>query len=65
MSLPSLSLVLSEGLDQLTNAVRGHYHGAMTQWPISRRRRMGVYLLYKAFQSYLINPPPQLFQKDI
>ena len=53
------------GLANLTNAVRGHYHGAMTTWSAAQRRKMGVYLLHKAHQLYTINKPPQLFSKDI
>lgn len=55
----------SQGLENLTNAVKGHFHGVMSSWPVSRQRLFGVSLLHKAFQSFLIDTPQQLFPQDI
>ena len=53
------------GIQNLTNVVKGHYHGVMTRWSPSQRRTFGIYLLQKAFKSFLLDIPQQLFQQDV
>ena len=64
----SLSLSLSflfQGLDLLTNIQRGHVYGDVSGWSLSRRRQLGVHLLHKAYQSYRLHTPQQIYQTDL
>lgn len=53
------------GLNMLTNIQKGHAHGEVAGWPLPRRRHFGVYLLFKAFRAFLLDPPPQIYQGDL
>uniref|UniRef100_A0A336LT07 CSON003899 protein n=1 Tax=Culicoides sonorensis TaxID=179676 RepID=A0A336LT07_CULSO len=53
------------GMNNLTNQVRGHYHGVTESWNFKQRKQLGVGLLYKAFQIHLIEGESQLLPTDI
>ena len=53
------------GLEKLTNIQRGHTHGEMTSWTAGRRRQFGVFLLHKAFLSFLLDPPQPVGPHDL
>ena len=53
------------GIDMLTNVQRGHVYGDVSGWSLSRRRQLGVHLLYKAFLSYKLHPPQQIYHGDL
>lgn len=53
------------GRDNLSNEVRGHYHGQMSTWSSSQQRLFGVYLLHKAYLSYKIDTPQPIYPSDL
>ncbi len=53
------------GMDMLTNVQRGHVYGCVCSWRMNRRRQLGVHLLYKAYRTFLIYTPQELFLEDI
>ena len=53
------------GLENLSNKVRGKSYGMVAGWDAKRRRKLGVFLLYKAFQLYLIEGEHQLRRRDV
>ncbi|XP_029906050.1 uncharacterized protein LOC115358288 [Myripristis murdjan] len=48
------------GLNMLTNQKRGDYYGLVSNWPVKRRRELGVHLLYRAMQIFLAEGERQL-----
>ncbi|XP_066458460.1 ankyrin repeat and LEM domain-containing protein 1 [Eleutherodactylus coqui] len=53
------------GLKMLTNQKKGVCYGQVQNWPPSRRRRLGVDMLYKAMQIFLADGERQLRPADI
>ncbi|KAL5004171.1 hypothetical protein ScPMuIL_017627 [Solemya velum] len=53
------------GLEKLTNQKRGDYYGIATTWPRKEKRKMGVYLLKKAFQIFLAEGERQICPLDM
>ena len=53
------------GRDNLSNEVRGHYHGQMSTWSSSQQRLFGVYLLHKAYLSFKIDTPQPIYPSDL
>lgn len=45
----------------LTNVQRGHVYGNVCGWRMCKRRQLGVHLLHKAYRTYLIHMPQELF----
>jgi hypothetical protein len=55
----------SVGLDLLTNIQRGHVYGDVSGWSLPRRRQLGVHFLHKAYHSYRLHTPQQIYQTDL
>ncbi|XP_072167071.1 uncharacterized protein [Diadema setosum] len=53
------------GLTRLTNAKRGDYYGVSHSWTASKKRQVGVHLLHKACQIFLMEGERQIRQSDI
>ncbi len=53
------------GIENLTNVVRGHYHGTLGAWSANQRRRLGLYFLDKAFKAFINDAPQKLFPEDV
>ncbi|XP_069597292.1 ankyrin repeat and LEM domain-containing protein 1 isoform X1 [Ranitomeya imitator] len=53
------------GLKLLTNQKKGVYYGQCQGWAPTRRRRLGVHMLYKAMQIFLAEGERQLRPPDI
>lgn len=53
------------GLKMLTNQKRGNYYGVVANWPLRRRRCLGVHLLHRAMQIFLAEGERQLRPTDI
>ena len=60
-----LIILVAIGLENLTNVVKGHYHGAIMEWSLTLKRRFGIHLLYRAYQMFLLDIPQQLFPQDV
>ncbi|KAJ3599484.1 hypothetical protein NHX12_033445 [Muraenolepis orangiensis] len=53
------------GLKMLTNQKRGDYYGVVSTWQASKRRELGVHLLYRAMLIFLAEGERQLRPADI
>ncbi|XP_056426295.1 ankyrin repeat and LEM domain-containing protein 1 isoform X3 [Hyla sarda] len=53
------------GLKMLTNQKKGIYYGQAQNWTLTRRRCLGVHMLYKAMQIFLAEGDRQLRPPDI
>lgn len=53
------------GVENLTNIKRGDYYGATKSWPMNNRRKLGVYLLHKAMNIFLVEGESQLRPNDL
>lgn len=58
-------LFLLPGLRMLTNQKRGDFYGVVSNWPLKRRRELGVHLLYRAMHIFLAEGERQLRPLDI
>lgn len=56
---------LPTGLAILTNKQKGSVYGDMAGWTAGKRRQFGVFLLHKAFLSFLLDPPQPVGQDDL
>ncbi|XP_054756635.2 uncharacterized protein LOC129262534 [Lytechinus pictus] len=53
------------GLSRLTNAKRGDYYGVAHSWSGAKKRKIGVHLLHKACQIFLMEGERQIRSGDI
>ncbi|XP_031632252.1 ankyrin repeat and LEM domain-containing protein 1 [Contarinia nasturtii] len=53
------------GVENLTNIKRGDYYGIVKSWSMRDRKKLGVLLLYKALQVFMIEGESQLRPNDI
>lgn len=53
------------GVENLTNIKRGDYYGIVKSWPMKNKRKLGVLLLYKAMNIFLVEGESQLRPNDI
>ncbi|XP_069779334.1 uncharacterized protein [Narcine bancroftii] len=53
------------GLQMLTNKKRGDYYGVVGTWPLRRRRRLGVHMLKRAMEIFLVEGERQLRPADV
>ncbi|KAM6963049.1 uncharacterized protein FYW47_008681 [Aplochiton taeniatus] len=53
------------GLKMLTNQKRGDFYGVVSTWSVTRKRQLGVHLLYRAMQIFLAEGERQLRPADI
>lgn len=53
------------GVENLTNIKRGDYYGAAKTWTPRDRKRLGVLLLFKAMQVFMVEGESQLRPDDI
>lgn len=53
------------GVENLTNIKRGDYYGVVKSWTMRERKKLGVLLLYKALQVFLVEGESQLGPNDI
>ncbi|XP_069505032.1 ankyrin repeat and LEM domain-containing protein 1 isoform X2 [Ambystoma mexicanum] len=53
------------GLKMLTNQKKGNYYGYVQDWPMKRRRKLGVHMLHRAMQIFLAEGERQLRPADI
>ncbi|XP_033634850.1 protein phosphatase 1 regulatory subunit 12A-like [Asterias rubens] len=58
-------MVEAVGLSRLTNIKKGDFYGPSSTWPVRQRRQMGVFLLKKACQIFLIEGERQIRPVDI
>lgn len=58
-------LIISLGLKMLTNQKRGDFYGVVSNWPVKKKRELGVHLLYRAMQIFLAEGERQLRPLDI
>lgn len=53
------------GVENLTNIKRGDYYGISKSWTMRDRKKLGVLLLYKAMQVFMVEGESQLRPSDI
>lgn len=53
------------GVENLTNIKRGDYYGISKSWTMRDRKKLGVLLLYKAMQVFMVEGESQLRPNDI
>ena len=53
------------GLPQLTNQKRGEYYGLCSSLPLRKKRNLGIFFLYKAFQIFLQEGERQIKEEDL
>ncbi|XP_078525265.1 ankyrin repeat and LEM domain-containing protein 1 isoform X2 [Lissotriton helveticus] len=53
------------GIKMLTNQKKGNYYGYSQDWPMKRRRQLGVHMLQRAMQIFLAEGERQLRPADI
>ncbi|KAM3618923.1 uncharacterized protein V6R79_000478 [Siganus canaliculatus] len=58
-------MVEAIGLKMLTNQKRGDFYGVVSNWPVKKKRDLGVHLLYRAMQIFLAEGERQLRPADI
>ncbi|XP_006057949.4 ankyrin repeat and LEM domain-containing protein 1 isoform X1 [Bubalus bubalis] len=58
-------LVDALGIQMLTNQKQGHCYGVVADWPLTRRRRLGVHLLHRALLVFLAEGERELRPQDI
>ncbi|XP_077572755.1 uncharacterized protein LOC144196444 [Stigmatopora nigra] len=58
-------MVEAIGLKMLTNVKRGDFYGVVSNWPLKKKRELGVHLLYRAMQIFLAEGERQLRPADI
>uniref|UniRef100_A0A3Q4B155 LEM domain-containing protein n=1 Tax=Mola mola TaxID=94237 RepID=A0A3Q4B155_MOLML len=58
-------MVEAVGLKMLTNQKRGDFYGVVSNWPVRKKRELGVHLLYRAMQIFLAEGERQLRPLDI
>nr|XP_061790995.1 uncharacterized protein LOC133580786 [Nerophis lumbriciformis] len=58
-------MVEAVGLKMLTNVKRGDFYGVVSNWPLKKKRELGVHLLYRAMQIFLAEGERQLRPADI
>lgn len=59
------SIIDCLGVENLTNNKRGDYYGIAKSWTMRDRKRLGVLLLYKAMQVFMVEGESQLRPNDI
>ncbi|CAB4033983.1 Hypothetical predicted protein [Paramuricea clavata] len=58
-------MVEALGLSQLTNQKRGEYYGLCANLDLKKKRKLGIFLLHKAFQIFLQEGERQICQEDL
>eukprot|EP00066_Takifugu_rubripes_P024018 XP_011613284.1 PREDICTED: uncharacterized protein LOC101065376 [Takifugu rubripes] len=58
-------MVEAIGLKMLTNQKRGDFYGVVSNWPLNRKRELGIHLLYRAMHIFLAEGERQLRPVDI
>lgn len=53
------------GVENLANIKRGDYYGIAKSWTMRDRKKLGVLLLYKAMQVFMVEGESQLRPNDI
>lgn len=53
------------GVENLTNIKRGDYYGISKSWSMKDKRKLGVYLLHKAMNIFLVEGESQLRPNDL
>lgn len=59
------SIFLVSGLKNLTNVKNGDYYGIASKWKRSWKRQVGVALLHRALQIFILEGEKQILPKDI
>jgi hypothetical protein len=57
--------IVVSGLSQLTNQKRGEYYGLCANLELRKKRKLGIFLLYKAFQIFLQEGERQISKEDL
>lgn len=57
--------VLFLGLTRLTNLKKGDYYGQAASWKVKKKRQLGIHLLKKALQIFLVEGEKQIKEADI
>lgn len=52
-------------LGNVSNLKMGEFYGVCATWPLKQKKKLGVYLLYKALQIFLHEGERQLCPEDI
>ena len=58
-------MVEALGLSQLTNQKRGEYYGLCAKLELAKKRRLGIFFLYKAFQIFLQEGEREISREDL
>ncbi|XP_065209338.1 uncharacterized protein LOC135837852 [Planococcus citri] len=53
------------GTRNLANEKNGSYHGQIFMWKSEEKHKVGRYLLYESYQTYLSKPAPEIFPHDL
>ena len=53
------------GLHKLTNTKRGEYYGVVSEWRVSMKRRLGVYLLHRAMHILIAEGERQICRENL
>lgn len=52
------------GIENITNKRDSYLHGEVREWDEDKQKAFGMYLLHKAYLSYLLDPHPPLKECD-
>ena len=53
------------GLHKLTNTKRGEYYGVVSEWGVSKKRRLGVFLLHRAMHILIAEGERQICRENL
>ncbi|KAI6655885.1 Ankyrin repeat and LEM domain-containing protein 1 [Oopsacas minuta] len=53
------------GLHKLTNTKRGEYYGVVSEWEVSKKRLLGVYLLHRAMHILIAEGERQICRQNL
>lgn len=59
------SIIDCLGVENLTNIKRGDYYGIVKSWSMRDRKKLGILLLYKSLQVFMVEGECQLRPNDI
>ena len=61
----SLKVFSFLGLTRLTNLKKGDFYGQAASWKTKKKRQLGIHLLKKALQIFLVEGERQIRETDI
>lgn len=65
MTMTCMHVLKLLDVENLTNKNKGTYYGEVNDWKPSKQSKLGVHLLYKAYQYFKLHQPEQMLYTDI